>query len=331
MTQVPNKCVVVGGGYMGGGIATTIASAGIPCALIDIDSETATRRVNKLIDETRHWVQLGIVGANTIDVVVENLLPARSIVCDIHDAEFVIEAVPEDPSLKKKILSTISNNVSANTTIATNTSTIPIGLLAEDVNQPERFVGCHWMNPARIIPGVEIIPWTGSKASVVQSAVELHKKVGKVPTVVTDSTGFIANRLQHILFAEAGRMVDEGVATPEVIDEVVRNSFGYRLAAFGPFEVADIAGLDVYKACLEYETFILGERFTVPEILNESVEQGKLGLKAGVGITEISQASRTEVCAAMLQYFSSLTDLLRKQGKLEAIRRCVTEKSTPNE
>lgn len=317
MTASITRAAVVGGGYMGGGIAATMAGAGVQCTLIDVDYESAKGRVQDLIDETHDWAGEGLLDPNEAERVVQNLTAGISIEESLAGTEFVIEAVPEDLALKHSTLARISATVEADTVIGSNTSTLPISRLAEAVDRPQRFIGCHWMNPSRLIPGVEVIPSEHTSEEVTQATTEFHRQLGKRPTTVSDVPAFVANRLQQALFAEALKLVDEGVASPQVVDEISRNSFGYRLAAFGPFEVADIAGLDVYQACMEIEEEAYGERFKSTPLLRDHVARGHVGLKSGRGITPLASHGPRRVSAIRNQYFRGLAKLLESIDGLE--------------
>ena len=320
MTTPLSRAAVVGGGYMGGGIAASIAGAGIPCILIDVDAATAQRRVEELMQESRDWAADGLIDAAEVEAVSANLSPGVSIEESLGSVDFIIEAVPEVLALKHSTLSRVSAAAGPDCLIASNTSTLPIGTLAESVEHPERFLGCHWMNPSRLIPGVEIIPGEHTSDTATRTATDFHRAIGKRPTTISDVPAFIANRLQHALFAEALKLVDEGVATPGIVDEVSRNSFGYRLAAFGPFEVADMAGLDVYQACLQIESGAYGDRFASTPLLEERVAAGALGLKSGSGITPLASHDPQRVSAIRNQYFRGLTALLASIDGLEDLR-----------
>jgi 3-hydroxybutyryl-CoA dehydrogenase len=188
--------------------------------------------------------------------------------------------------VKHAVLRAICEAAPIGAVIATNTSAIPIAELAEAVTAPRRFLGVHWMNPSYFVPCVEVIPTAHTDAAVVTDVVSLLRDVGKQPTVVADSPGFVANRLQFALYKECTRMVEEGVATPAQVDEVVRNSFGFRLPFFGPFLISDIAGLDVYQNSMATLERDVGERLAVPEALKEQVAAGRYGLKSGAGFFE---------------------------------------------
>ena len=131
--------------------------------------------------------------------------------------------------------------------IGSNTSTLPIGELAVNLVHPERFLGIHFSNPAPFIPGVELIAHSGTDEAVIAAVEALVPVTGKLTARVGDKAGFVLNRLQYVLLKEAINLVEEGVATVEDVDIIVRTTFGYRLPFFGPFAIADMAGLEIYR------------------------------------------------------------------------------------
>src|SRR5690606_4942369 len=150
-------------------------------------------------------------------------------------------------------------------------STILIGKLAEAVVNPERFLGVHFSNPAPFIPGVELIPHEGTDEAILPVVEAIVAATGKETARVKDANGFVLNRLQYALFHEATQLVEEGVATPEDIGTIVRTTFGFRLPVFGPFAIADMAGLDVYSFCYASLQTRWPERFATPASLKELV------------------------------------------------------------
>lgn len=196
----------------------------------------------------------------------------------------VIEAAPENIDLKRRIWERVSDLAAASTVLATNTSSFDIDDLAVAVADPSRFLGLHWFHPATVVPCVEVVVGTQTSAHAVARATQLMTRFGKAPAVVRTSPGFIAKRLQFVLFREALLCLEEGLASAEEIDNIVRTSFGPRLGALGPILSADLGGLDTYRAILEYLGLHLGDRFTPPASLLAAVDAGALGAKSGSGI-----------------------------------------------
>jgi 3-hydroxybutyryl-CoA dehydrogenase len=306
---------VVGSGYMGGGIAQVLALHGYEVALGDVDGETAERARVRLVEQARGFEAHGLFAEGAAEVIAGNLAAAGSIEEAVAAADFIAEAVPEDPGLKATILRRISTAAPAGAVIGTNTSAIPIGELALSVAGPERFLGVHWMNPAPFIPGVELIPGPDTDPVVLDLAEEFIRGVGKTPAKVADTPGFVANRLQFALYKEAVQIVDDGAATPEQIDTVVRNTFGFRLALFGPFAIGDMAGLDVYESSFRTLERAYGDRFAAPEALAVMVKNGNLGLKSGLGFLGIDPGDRDALLAYRDSAYGRLSHLRAELGE----------------
>ena len=314
MDNEVRRIAVVGSGYMGGGIAQVLALGGRDVALADVDAATAAAARERLVEQAGAFEAAELFPAGARDRVAARLTAAASIEDAVADADYITEAVPEVPAIKAEVLARISAAARPDAVIGSNTSAIPIGDLAVSVTHPERFLGVHWMNPAPFVPSVELILAAGTDPAVVGPIEELLRAAGKVPARVSDSPGFVANRLQFALFKEAVRMVEEGLATPEQIDLVVANAFGFRLALFGPFAIADMAGLDVYDrsyASLETE---YGERLASPRMLRELVESGRLGTKSGGGFLDIPADRLAELVAYRDRAYARLSQLRAELG-----------------
>ncbi len=266
---------------MGAGIAGHLARHGLTVTLVDASLELAEQARERLLARTR-----GHVDAGLLDEAAFERTASIEVAGELGAADLVIEAVPEDLELKQQVLGAIEPGP----IIATNTSSLPIGELAASVRAPERFLGVHWFNPPEWTPGIEVIPAPATDRAVVDAVIELLRAAGKRPAEVADRAGFIANRLQSALLREALACVEEGLATPEAIDEVVRSTFGFRLPFYGPFVIADMAGLDVYESVFRTLERDLGPEFAPPRALREQVAQGRLGTKSGAGFAEYADA-----------------------------------------
>jgi 3-hydroxybutyryl-CoA dehydrogenase len=306
---------VVGSGYMGGGIAQVLALHGYSVALGDVDGDTAERARVRLAEQARDFETQGLLPPGAAEIIGKNLTAAGSIEEAVASVDYVAEAVPEDPALKADILRRISKAAPSGAVIGTNTSAISIGELAHNVTHPERFLGVHWMNPAPFIPGVELIPGPETTPETLDLAEQLIQGLGKSPVRVADTPGFVANRLQFALYKEAVQLVDDGVATPAQIDAVVRNTFGFRLALFGPFAIGDMAGLDVYESSFRTLEKAYGQRFTAPAALIATVEEGNLGLKSGHGFLDIDPANRRALIAYRDRAYARLSIFRAELGQ----------------
>ena len=305
---------VVGSGYMGGGIAQVLALAGHPVRLADASLEIATASRERLIEEARTFAADGLFPAGA-DAVMAERLTAHELEDAVADARFVEEAVPEIAELKHEILGRISAAAPADAIIGSNTSSISIGSMAVAVTGPQRFVGVHFSNPSPFIPAVEIIPHEGTDPLVVAATRAIIEEVGKVPATVADRTGFVLNRLQFALLNEAARVVEEGVASIEDVDAIIRGTLGFRMPFFGPFAVADMAGLDTYQRVFAQLHEAYPDRYPTPDLLRGAVEAGRLGVtKSGSGFLEPPAGGTQELVAYRNRAYVAMSRLLVELG-----------------
>ncbi|MBF4566229.1 3-hydroxyacyl-CoA dehydrogenase family protein [Plantibacter sp. VKM Ac-2876] len=305
---------VVGSGYMGGGIAQVLALSGATVRIADISEEIARKNYDRLIAEAEQFVADGLFPADAVERIRANVSPAASIEEAVSGADFIEEAVPEKIEIKHETLRRISAAASPDAIIGSNTSTILIGSLAEAVTNPERFLGVHFSNPAPFIPGVELIPHETTADAAIATVEEIVAATGKETARVKDATGFVLNRLQYALFHEATQLVEEGVATPEDIDTIVRTTFGFRLPVFGPFAIADMAGLDVYSFCYASLQTRWPERFATPDSLKELVDAGKFGTKSGAGYLDVPADRTPELIAYRNKAYVAIKQLMDELG-----------------
>ncbi|WP_397452959.1 3-hydroxyacyl-CoA dehydrogenase family protein [Pseudomonas sp. NA-150] len=308
------KIAVIGSGYMGGGIAQVLALGGAQVVLGDVDGRVASQSRERLLQQAQAFADAGLFPADSRARLEANLTAAGSIEEAVEGVDYITEAVPESMEIKREVLGRISAACAVDTIIGTNTSAIPIGQLAQFVSHPQRFLGVHWMNPAPFIPGVELIASEHTLTAHVDTLEALIRSVGKVPARVADTPGFVANRLQFALYKEAVLVVEEGLATPEQVDLVVSNAFGFRLALFGPFAIGDMAGLDVYASSYKTLAGTYGERFAAPDALAQLVEGGNLGLKSGHGFLDIDPEKRAELLAYRDKAYAALSKLRAELG-----------------
>ncbi|MFC4222408.1 3-hydroxyacyl-CoA dehydrogenase family protein [Lysinibacter cavernae] len=305
---------VVGSGYMGGGIAQVLALSGATVRIADVSAEIAKTNYDRIIEETKQFVADGLFPVGSVELIEANLSPAESVEDAVADADFIEEAVPEKIEIKHATLRRISAAAREDAIIGSNTSTILIGKLAEAVTNPGRFLGVHFSNPAPFIPGVELIPHEGTDESILSTVEEIVTATGKETARVRDSTGFVLNRLQYALFHEATQLVEEGVATAQDIDTIVRTTFGFRLPVFGPFAIADMAGLDVYSFCYASLQTRWPERFATPESLAQLVEAGKFGTKSGAGYLDVPAERTAELVAYRNRAYVAIKELMDELG-----------------
>ncbi|MFH9552181.1 3-hydroxyacyl-CoA dehydrogenase family protein [Streptomyces sp. NPDC017435] len=279
MTSTPAVVAVIGGGRMGAGIAQVFAAAGSRVTLVESGERAAAAALDRVAtgleraagrgraDEPADRVLARVRTVHTVDD-----LPA--------DAGLVVEAVPEDARLKAGVLAAAERAVGAGTVLATNTSSLSVTELAAALSRPDRFLGMHFFNPVPASALIELVVAPDTRGDVVQAALAWTRALGKKDVVVKDSPGFASSRLGLALGLEAIRMVEEGVALPEAIDDAM--SLGYR-HPMGPLRLTDLVGLDVRLAIAEHLHATLGERFAPPALLRAKVARGELGRKTGQG------------------------------------------------
>jgi 3-hydroxybutyryl-CoA dehydrogenase len=308
------RIAIVGSGYMGGGIAQVLALAGATVRLSDVSGDVARKNLDRLLQETRDFVRDGLMREGSTEIIEANVTAAETIEEAVADADFIEEAVPEVIEIKHQTLARVSAAARADAIIGSNTSTISIGKLAVAVGRPERFLGVHFSNPAPFIPGVEVIGHATTDPAAIEVVEGILRAAGKVPAQVKDVTGFVLNRLQYALFSEASRLVDESVASADEIDMIVRTTFGFRLPFFGPFAIADMAGLDVYDFAYRSLQTSFPERFATPQVLSDLVAAGRLGTKSGGGFLDVPADRIPELIAYRNRAYVKLQQLLDELG-----------------
>jgi 3-hydroxybutyryl-CoA dehydrogenase len=313
MTEQIEHIAVIGAGYMGGGIAQVFAMAGLKVVICDADPALTRGHLDRLCREAEEFEEHGLFEPGSAELVRRNLRAADSIAEAVAGADLVEEAVLERPEVKKPVLRSVEAVARPDAVIGSNTSTLPIGDLAADLEHGERFLGVHFSNPAPFIPGVELIAHSGTEEAVVEAVEALVFRTGKLTARVNDKAGFVLNRLQYVLLKEAFNLVEEGVATPNDVDIIVRTTFGYRLPFFGPFAIADMAGLDVYRDGFRTLEAHYGERLATPAVLTRMVEAGQYGVKQGGGLVT-SAGDQASLVAYRHAAYARLGQLLRELG-----------------
>src|SRR5712692_11527426 len=258
MTAARPAIACLGAGRMGRGIAVAFAYAGHAVAMIDVKARSAAQFAAleaEALEEIRKTLaslaRFGLLADNDADAVVMrvSVVPVQNMATALADAGIVFEGVPEVVDLKREVLAAASKFVGPEIIIASTTSTILVDDISGAVEHPERFLNVHWLNPAYLIPLVEISPGAATDPSVTASVKALLEGIGKVPVVCAATPGFIVPRIQALAMNEAARMVEEGVASAEDIDKAIRYGFGFRYAVLGLLEFIDWGGGDsLYSA-----------------------------------------------------------------------------------
>jgi len=278
---------VLGAGTMGHGIAQICAMAGFNVNLMDIKEEILKGAMEKIKWSLSKFVEKRRISQEQADQAFSRIKTMTSLEEAVKNADFVIEAVPENLDLKKKVFADVDKNAPPHTIIASNTSSLPIPEMADATNRPDKVVGMHFFNPPQMMLLVEVISHDKCSEDTVKVTVDLAKKLGKVPIIVRKYVpGFVVNRILGAYTWEAAWMVYRGEATPVEIDSALMYKVGLPM---GPFELADLVGLDIYVA-QEKMAPLLQKYEPRPRpicpLFSEYVKEGKLGRKVGKGFYE---------------------------------------------
>ncbi len=269
---------------MGHGIAQEFALAGYSVTLYDISEQVLHQAVQRIQSNLALLSVHGLLSQEQIAQALPRIQTHTDLKGAVHSADLVIEAVSEDLPLKQRLFGEMDSLCPAHTILASNTSTFMPSLLAQATQRPDRVIITHYFNPPYLLPLVEIVCCPQTSEETKQTVLTLLKGIGKHPVEVRkEKSGFIGNRLQAAIAREAFAIVQEGIATPQEVDEVVKNGFGRRLAVAGPFEIGESAGWDLWATIAEQLLPTLSNSTQVPELMTQQVLKGELGIKTGQG------------------------------------------------
>jgi 3-hydroxybutyryl-CoA dehydrogenase len=317
--RLPIACL--GAGRMGRGIAVAFAYAGHTVTMIDVKPRTAdqfatlqTEALGEIRKTMASLARFGLLAEKDAGAVVArvSVIPMQNMTVALGGAGIVFEGVPEVVDLKREVLAAASKCVGPEIIIASTTSTILVDDLSGAVDHRERFLNVHWLNPAYLIPLVEISPGAATDQALVARVKALLEDIGKVPVVCAATPGFIVPRIQALAMNEAARMVEEGVASADDIDKAIRYGFGFRYAVLGLLEFIDWGGGDILFYASRYLEGALGsDRYRAPDVISRNMREDRIGLRTGAGFLDYSGL---DVDAYREQRLAALVDMLRHFG-----------------
>ena len=279
------KVCVVGSGTMGSGIAQVSAQAGYETIMVDMTQELVDRGMNMIKASLGKFVEKGRMKQEEMEGALARLHTSTDVKEAARNADYVIEAVFERAEVKLPILKQLEEACPKQTILASNTSGIPIGLLASATNRPDKVIGTHFMNPVPLMRGVEIVKSLLTSEETLKVTLDFVSSLGKETVVVKDSPGFVTNRIMTLVLNEGAKLLEENLANIEDMDKIIRLSFNWPM---GPFELADLVGIDVTVDLLEGIYQQTGwERYKPAPLLKRMVEIGYTGRKVGKGFYQL--------------------------------------------
>jgi 3-hydroxybutyryl-CoA dehydrogenase len=303
---------VVGAGAMGHSIAQVFAQAGIEVNLVDVNQGSLEHAIELIKSNLSVLVEFNRVAKKEVTAVLKRIHTSTDLGEGAKGVDFVVEAVPEIPQVKKEVFSQLDEACSKDTVLASNTSGIDIFGTVE-VGNPERLIITHWFAPPHIIPLVEVVPGEKTSAEVISFAAGLMQRLSKKPMILKKFTRlFIANRIQNAIGAAMLKLLDEGWASPADIDFAVKNSIGIRLPIVGVAQNYDFTGLDVVLDIIKS----LGRD---NDLLEEKVKRGELGVKTSKGFYDYRGCSETEILKKRDRLLLKMLDHLEDMNAFEPV------------
>jgi 3-hydroxybutyryl-CoA dehydrogenase len=306
---------------MARGIAVVFAYAGHDVSIVDVKfrgdagyTQVATDAIGEVRATLATLAGFGLFPPQAVDGIAARVTVVREADAEnvLRGATVIFEGVPEVLELKREVLARASRLIPPNSIIASTTSTILVDDLFPSVDHPERFLNAHWLNPAFLIPLVELMPGARTDPAVTERLKALLESIGKVPIVCAARPGYIVPRIQALAMNEAARMVEEGVASPGDIDKAIKVGFGIRFANLGMLEFIDFGGGDILFYASRYLAKSLDDpRYAPPQIIESNMREGRIGLKTGKGFLDYASLDVERYRADRLR---ALSDILRFMG-----------------
>jgi 3-hydroxybutyryl-CoA dehydrogenase len=314
VSGTPDRIAVLGAGRIGRQIALAFALGGCRVRLLDLKDGRAAADAERVLEDARReiardlrlMVEEAVIGEPESAATLARLETGVGLE-GLGECDFVQEALPESVALKRETLARLGPVLARDAIVASGSSTISPSHVADALAGPERFLVVHWLNPAHIIPLVDVVPGPLTSRATVERTLALLERLGKVPVKCKDSPGFIGPRLQVLLMNEAVRLVEEGVATPEDVDRAFKAGMGFRYATVGIFEFIDWGGVDILHRASGFLAKALGDdRFRAARLVEEKIARNELGPKTGRGFFDYAGDRRDAFETAKVR------DLLRQ-------------------
>ena len=296
MHPVPiQNIAVIGLGTIGHSVAHFFATGGCTVKCFDPQREARETVTSRIHSNLEQMAAAGIVAPNQIDEIIGRLAICDSPAQALEEAEFVSEAAVEDLAVKQELFANLETMVTPETILASNTSSHPMSQISKRMQHRQRALVTHPFNPPHLLPVIEVVPTAETLESVVDSTMELLQRMGKQPVRLRKEVpGFLINRIQTAMVREVWDLLDQDVASAEDIDAAVRGSLGFRLAAIGPLEVCDFAGLDIWARVFGNLSEDIRSSTDLPAGIQKLVDSGQFGTKTGRGFFDYSEPGQLE-------------------------------------
>jgi 3-hydroxybutyryl-CoA dehydrogenase len=282
---LPESVGIIGAGTMGAGIALAFALAGCRDVRLMARHDSSLTRADARVDGGLERLVSQRVLEPAVARTARDALSLTMSLETVASCQLLIESIPEDLTAKLSILAIVDGMAPKDAVLTTNTSSISLETLSRVLSHPERFAGFHWLNPAELVPLVEVVSGPATDPATVTTLMGWATHAGKSPIhVKRDVPGFVVNRLQYALLREAYRLAELGVSSLEDIDTALTSGLGLRWAAVGPFQTMDLAGLDVHAAVARRLFPELSNQVAVPGLVVDLIAAGALGAKTGRGL-----------------------------------------------
>lgn len=275
---------VLGSGLMGHGIAQSFLMGGYRVMLYDIDDAILERATTHIKENLELFSQYALIGKDEIQPAIARLFTTTDLKKAVAEADFIVEAAPEDLELKQDLFERVESYCRNDTILASNTSSLTLKDIGARVKNKERLVTTHWFNPPHIVPTVEVVKCEWTTDETHDTVYRLMEKIKKVPVKINrEIPGFLVNRIQIAMAREVLDLCEKGVASPLDIDRAIKGSIGFRLASIGPLLTMDLGGLQLWLRVVENLLPEIESSQDVPAVLKRLTSEGHDGVKSGKG------------------------------------------------
>ena len=303
------RIVIAGAGTMGSSMGETFAKYGYDVTLYDIFPSALEKAGNLIRLNQETEVAEHVVTPEESAALLERIRYSEDKAC-FEGADLVVEAILEKLDVKHAFWAEISALVPEDAILASNTSGLSITAIAEVVKRPERFGGMHWINPPHLIPLIEVIQGKKTDDQTAAAIRDMALAVEKKPVIVQDAPGFALNRIQLAVLRECLHIVEQGIATPEAVDDVMKYGLGMRYACLGPFEVCDLGGLDIFYNIASYLFADLADEKAPFGMLADRFEKGQYGVKTAAGFYDYADGKDAEKIKYRDRMFTKISKCL---------------------